>query len=182
MEDLSSGLGDRYRYVAYEKFRMGHELTIYGIIEGATASSDDYRRFQRLNEEVIKQLPNDDEWPWLVRDMFQFPAMEPIGTYQTQIIHFGLSMKDGVPLENSDNYDPIKNWRNPCRDSITGWIEKFEKLLSKMYWIHAAVHVNTDFEPERKFSYIISRESIELMCQSDNPQPVTDWELSVIAT
>ena len=163
-------------------WKMGHELTIYGIIEGATASSDDYRRFQRLNEEAINRLPDDDEWPWMTRDMFQFPATEPVGTYQTQIVHFGLSMKDGVPLKDSADYDPIENWRNPARDSITGWIEKFEKLLSQMYWYYAAVHVNTDFEPERKFSYTITRESIELMCKSAEPQPVTDWELSVIAT
>ena len=161
---------------------MGHELTIYGIIEGATGPPGDYRRLQRLNEEVISQLPSEDEWPWMTRDMFQFPATEPIGTYQTQIIHFRLSMKDGVPLKNSDNYDPIANWRNPARDSITGWIQKFERLLSQMYWFYAAIHVNTDFEPERKFSYIVTVESIKLMCKSDSPQPVTDWELSVTAT
>ena len=165
---------------------MGHEVIIYGIIEGASAGPRDYRLHQRKNETVLESLPETDDWPWLTRAMFQLPSPHPQGTYQTQIIHFGLSMKDGAPLNRAggyDNgYDPLTNWRDPARDSITGWIEKFENLLRQMFWWGADVYIHTDFEPDRKFCYTISDAAIKSLCDANDPIPVTDWTLTVTAT
>ncbi len=165
---------------------MGHELIIYGVIEGAVAGQRSHSHLHGRNEAVIESLPETDDWPWLTRAMFQLPAGRPQGTYRTQIIHFGLSMKDGIPLNRSGGYDdgyhPIHSWRHPARDSITGWIEKFETLLRQMYWFGADVHVHTDFEPDRKFSYVLTDTSFKAMCDPHDPKPINDWTLSVTAT
>jgi len=164
---------------------MGHELIIYGIIEGATAGPNDFTLLHRRNETVINALPETDDWPWLTRAMFQLPGERPQGTYHTQIIHFGLSMKDGAPPNRQkgyvDGYDPIHNWRNPVRDSITGWMEKFESLLRQMYWYGADVHVYSDFEPNRRFSYVLSDTALKAM-GDPHRKPIDDWHLSVTAT
>jgi len=123
---------------------MGHEVVIFGSIQGMVGKNDWARN---RNESAINDLPSEDGYPWFNRDLFAFAKNSPRGIYQTQIFHFGLSMKDGAPLIQDGSYEsgyhPIENWRNPQRHSVTQWIEKFEDLLRKMYWLGADVFVET---------------------------------------
>lgn len=111
-----------------------------------------------MNREALLQVPEDDEWPWIVRGIFALPAAHPQGTYRRQIIHFGLSIKD----------DPSD------RSIWDTWLGKFERVLRSMYWWSAAVHVETDFEPPRKFEWIPT-ESAMAKLREDPPQPVAEW-------
>ena len=141
---------------------MSHQAVIYGVIEGATYTTGDYRRLQEHNAKVISTLPDTDEWPWLVKAMFALPAPYPEGTFQDQIIHFGASFKD-------DPYD------RSCWDE---WFEKFERLLQRMFWYSATVVLETDFEPDRKFQWIPDDQACEKMV-SANPQPISSWSKTV---
>lgn len=142
---------------------MGHEATVFGCIEGATWRSEDYDRLQRLNAAVLAELPAEDEWPWLVRGMFALPAGWPQGTYRSQIIHFGASLKD----------DP---WDRSCWDT---WLGKFEALLGRLYWFSAVVHLQTEFEPDRLFRWLPTAAAVDRMV-ADTPRCVQEWVRSVI--
>ena len=138
---------------------MGHEVTLYGMIDGATyRSGEEFRLRQDRNRAVIEALPLEDEWPWLTRQLFALPGAWPQGTYQGQVIHFGLSMKD----------DPGD------QDRLEPWLLKFEQLLSRMFWFWACVHIMTEFEPELRFEWTPTESSLNIMC-SDAPQPITGW-------
>lgn len=181
MENRLPPLGYRKRYVA-----MGHEIVIFGCIQGVAGETGALKEMQLCNELAICELPLTDDWPWLTQPMFAFSRERPIGFYLTQVFHFGLSMKDGIPLNQNEGYkngyDPILNWRNSSRDSITNWMAKFEALLRNMYWYGADVHVETDFEPRRLFTYELTGGSLDAMLKADCPIPVKDWKLSVVAT
>ena len=138
---------------------MGHELVIHGAIEGATWRSEDFRALQAQNEMVLSELPKADNWPQLVGDMFALPAPEPIGTYRTQVIHFGASFKE------------------EGRDALAAWLKKFENLLSKMWWHRAKLIANTE-RSERVYSWEPeSSWSTEL--GSMEPSPVARWKRQV---
>jgi hypothetical protein len=141
---------------------MGHEVIIYGKIEGLFRIGEVHRMLQERNEAVLAELPEEDEWPRLVRGMFALPAPWPDGTYLSQCIHFGASFKDD-PLDRS------------CWD---GWIGKFETLSSRLFWIAATVHLETEFESHRIFTWLPTSASINLMTAED-PQPVHEWERKV---
>src|SRR5262245_48048466 len=102
---------------------MGFQLTVYGKIDGIQSLSE-------RNALVLDSLPEQDEWPWLVKRMFTMPAPWPQGTYRSQCIHFGATFKD-------DPSDPSRFFE---------WIEKFEGLLKKLYWISANLHLEREFE------------------------------------
>ena len=95
---------------------MTQQTIIYGYIQGAEWMSSDLRKLHRLNREVIHAMPVKDKFPYLTQGMFAIPGDEPEqGTFRSQIIHFGGSMKE-VEVQ----------WRQ--------WLEKFEALLRKLYW------------------------------------------------
>lgn len=137
---------------------MGHEVIIFGSIEGA-----DTERLRALNAAALAELPAEDEWPWLVRGMFALPAGWPRGTYRTQVIHFGASFKD-EPQDQS------------CWD---GWVGKFEAALRQLYWWSATLHLVSEFEPERMFRWLPTAAAVDRMV-CDSPQPVQEWVRSVI--
>jgi hypothetical protein len=137
---------------------VAHEVIVFGCVEGA-----DSERLKALNMATLAELPAEDEWPWLVRGMFALPAGWPQGTYRSQVIHFGASLKD----EPGD------------RSPWDGWIGKFEALLRRLYWWSVTLHLITEFEPERVFRWLPSAVAVECMA-GDPPQPVQEWERSVI--
>ena len=160
---------------------MGHQVIIYGMVEGASLGGQGSRGFrvqQAHNESVIDNLPTDDNWPWLTRAMFALPGSNPLGTYREQIIHFGLSIKDRPPISPNSAYDPEHGWPKADRKCVYGWIEKFEHLLRKLFWYGADVHVSTEFEPDRVFCYTPTKAAFDKMI-SENPQPIDEWELSI---
>lgn len=98
---------------------MGHEVIIYGAIECAW-HFDQMQLQQSHNKSVLGNLPTTDEWPWLTRSMFTLPDCYPQGIYQTPVIHFGLSMKDGVPRDSCtiESSEPV--WPMRERECVDG--------------------------------------------------------------
>ena len=161
---------------------MGHEIIIFGSIQGLVGRNDWARK---RNESAIAGLPVEDEHPWFNRDLFSFAENRPMGIYQTQVFHFGLSMKDGPPLIRDGSYEsgyhPIENWRNAKRRSVTEWIQKFENLLRKMFWFGADVFIETEFEPTRLFSYELAPDAHLPNIENATPVPDQQWLINVIA-
>jgi hypothetical protein len=142
---------------------MGHEAIIYGRIEGAHWNAGErFSWTHELNQNAIASIPASDEWPWLVRGMFALPSPWPMGTYRTQIIHFGASIKD----EPGDE----RVW-----ESFT---TKFEAVLGTLYWYSAVLHLQTDFIPHRLYKWVPTPAALSRL-HDDPPQPITDWERSV---
>ena len=142
---------------------MGHEATVFGCIEGATWHSGvDYRRLQVLNAGVIHALPDDDDWPFLTGKMFALPAPEPSGTYRSQIIHFGMSLKD-------DPHD---------RAVWDVWLGKLERVIRQLYWFSVIAYVRTDFEPARIYRWSPTPKAVEQM-MSEPHQPISEWARTV---
>ena len=142
---------------------MGHEAIVTGYIDGTHwRVGERYRWTHDLNREALAQVPADDDWPWVVRGIFALPAAYPQGTYRSQIIHFGLSIKD----EPSD------------RGIWDVWLGKFEAVLRQLYWLRAVAHLETDFEPDRTFEWLPTDSAVGRL-YDDPPQPVTEWTRSV---
>ncbi len=137
---------------------MAHEVILYGSIEGV-----EHERLRALNAAALADLPAQDEWPWLVRGMFALPADWPQGTFRSQVIHFGASLKD-EPQDRA------------CWDA---WIGKFEEVLRRLYWYSATLHLVTEFEPDRVFRWIPTPAAAALLSH-EPPQPVQEWERSLI--
>ncbi|MDG3004387.1 hypothetical protein [Paludisphaera mucosa] len=138
---------------------MGNEAIVYGRILGATWNvGDRFRCMYDLNREALSAVPEDDDWPWVVRDIFALPAPYPQGTYRRQVIHFGLSIKD-------DPYDRIL-WDE--------WLGKFEQVLRRLYWWSAAAHIETDFGPPRTIEWAPTEAAMGRL-YDDPPQPVSEW-------
>jgi hypothetical protein len=144
---------------------MGHEATLYGVILAGDGSGGEgfhhIRRLQLWNHAILNRLPSQDDWPWLVRGMFNVPYERPVGLYRTQVITFGESLKD----------DPSD------RGCWNEWLEKFETLLRRLYWWSAVVHLRTDFEGERVIQWTPTAEAVRLLWD-DPPQPICLWTRS----
>ena len=111
---------------------MAHVTYIYGMIRGASWKTEDYYKLQRENQAVIKSIPEQDtdEWPWINRSMFSIPNDQ--GRFRDQIITIGGSYRS---LEYG--------WSK--------WLEKFEKIISQMYWYYVVIRV--DFEYTKEYTY-----------------------------
>lgn len=87
----------------------------------------------RHNQRALLALPSADGWPFLCREMFSVPGADVFsGTFQTQVIHFGMSYR-AVEYE----------WEQ--------WVKKFESLLRNMYWANAVVHLETELAGHHTF-------------------------------
>jgi hypothetical protein len=131
---------------------------VFGCIEGAELAP-----LRTRNASTLAALPVEDEWPWLVRGMFSLPADWPQGTYRTQVIHFGASLKD-EPHDRS------------CWDA---WLGKFEAVLRRLHWWSATLNLRTEFEPERVFRWVPSQTAIDAMV-GNPPHCVQEWTRSVV--
>jgi hypothetical protein len=137
---------------------MSSESIIYGFIESATWRQEEYRRYQSRNLHLLSELPEKDKYPFLSKGMFSAPGFEPgQGTHRVHVIHFGASMKnfefEEVPL----------------------WVEKFEQLLSKLYWFRATAHIITEMDLTYRFDWSIHPEVIATYHAGD-PSPSRRWE------
>ncbi|MEZ5482819.1 MAG: hypothetical protein R3E73_11810 [Porticoccaceae bacterium] len=75
-----------------------------------------------MNKAALSSLPAAESWPIISREMFsKTPGM--ISLQHTHVTHFGASCQ-GIEDE----------WKH--------WLEQFENLLRKMYWVSATVHRN----------------------------------------
>ncbi|MEM8532206.1 MAG: hypothetical protein AAGF95_15280 [Chloroflexota bacterium] len=137
---------------------MAHETIIYGSIEGATYTANEYRKYQHINAEIIRTLPDEDEYPFLSRHMFSFPPADVCrGTFRTQIIHFGASIK-GLEWEEVDV-----------------WIVKFEGLLKRLYWFEATVHIKPEIDSPYLFTWVPKVSPVSTHNRHGKLLPVTEW-------
>ena len=142
---------------------MGHEAIVYGRVVGASwRVGERFTWTHDLNRQALAAVPEDDDWPWVVRGIFALPAAYPQGTYRRQVIHFGLSIKD----EPSD------------RGIWDVWLGKFERALRGLYWWSAVAHIATDFEPPRVIEWVPTEAAMGRL-YDDPPQPVAEWVRSV---
>lgn len=113
---------------------MDQESIVYGCIKDVSTSMVESERI-RTNREAMLSLPHADEWPFLSQEMFSIPSVNsPFFNYQTEVMHFGASYK-AVEYE----------WDQ--------WIAQFESLLSKMYWVSATVHLETELSGTHTFTW-----------------------------
>ncbi len=113
---------------------MDQESIVYGCIKDAGYFNSDGER-RAVNRQAMLQLPRADEWPFLCQEMFAIPKLEAMqGNYQTEVMHFGASYK-AVEYE----------WEQ--------WINMFEELLGRMYWVSATVHLETELSGTHTFTW-----------------------------
>ena len=116
---------------------MSEESVVYGCIKDMVFADDgeEIRLRRGANRNALQALPGVEDWPLLSREMFSSPSdavvLEDLHTYVT---HFGSSYK-------SVEYE----WET--------WIERFEELLRKMYWVSATVHLETEFNGTHTFTW-----------------------------
>ncbi len=113
---------------------MDQESIVYGCIKDIP---DNTRHADRIiaNREAMLSLPNADEWPFICQEMFSIPQNNVLtNNYQTDVMHFGASYK---AVEHE--------WDQ--------WIAQFESLLSKMYWVSATVHLETELSGTHTFTW-----------------------------
>jgi hypothetical protein len=135
---------------------MGHVSIVYGIIIGAPSKIPDYHKLQHLNNKVLASLPENDNFPWVTKNMFHFQDPENIeGTYREQIIAFAASYKE-IEYE----------WEV--------WLEKFESVLKQLYWISAKIHLETDFRGSYVYEWVFDINQTDNWT-SDNPTPTSIW-------
>lgn len=113
---------------------MDQESIVYGCIKDAAVPGDESSR-RRANRLAMLGLPTADGWPFLCQEMFSLPSQEiDHANYQTEVMHFGASYK-AVEYE----------WEQ--------WLEQFEELLSRMYWVSATVHLETELSGKHTFTW-----------------------------
>jgi len=117
---------------------VDQESIVYGIIKDVPmAPEDDGQKRRMVNSASLLDLPQtlDVNSPFLCGDMFTMPGLDVFsGAYHTQVIHFGASYR-AVEYE----------WER--------WMQKFEELLSKMYWVSATVHLETELSGNHTFHW-----------------------------
>ncbi len=109
------------------------ESVVYGCIKNvAPLDSTEHRR---SNRQAMLELPSAESWSLLNREMFAVPDKH-CGDLElsTDVMHFGASYR-GVEHE----------WQY--------WLEQFEKLLRKMYWVSATVHLETELSGLHSFVF-----------------------------
>lgn len=115
---------------------MEQETIVYGVIKDVASNDLAFLQRSRLiNCDAILDLGDVDAFPYLTTSMFSIPTGElEQGTYQTQVIHFAAS------------YQAVEyHWEQ--------WIEKFEQLLKRMYWMAATVHLETELSGNHTFHW-----------------------------
>ena len=109
------------------------ESVVYGCIKNIALL--DNAEHRRNNREAMLGLPSADSWSLLNREMFALPERGS-GDLElsTEVMHFGASYQ-GVEHE----------WQY--------WLQQFENLLRKMYWVSATVHLETELSGLHSFVF-----------------------------
>ncbi len=116
---------------------MDQESIVYGCIKDLVSDpqNDTSITRRKTNRQAMLSLPPAEDWPFLCREMFSVPSEMNDGQgYQTEVMHFGASYK-AVEYE----------WDQ--------WIEEFEKMLQKMYWVSVTVHLETELSGTHTFTW-----------------------------
>lgn len=135
---------------------MGMRTTIYGYIEEMDFWKDPVRsKVRKHNSAIISSLPIADEWPPLSKEMFAIANnlknhSGPNFEYSGRVIHFGANLK-------SVEYE----WQE--------WKNKFESLLTNLFFIEARVHFKTEYSPLETSSWRI--DLLKYKVKHDNLMP-----------
>ncbi|WP_208306288.1 hypothetical protein [Hymenobacter defluvii] len=133
---------------------MGMATRLYGCIEEyGLLKGIKQNEVYHHNRKVIGNLPIKDEWPPLTRNMFAIthcdlnrPGINY--AYSGRIIHFGANFKS---IEHE--------WRE--------WKDKFENLLTRLYWLSAAVHFKTEYTDIQTFTWEIDLDKWSIPYESN---------------
>ena len=126
---------------------MSNETRIFGYIEVPVATGIDIERAIELNWKAINLLPDEGEWPWLIKGMFSL-SPERVG-YRGRLFHFAAAI-NGID----------EGWNE--------WLKKFERLLKKMFWITTEIKLITEYSGQHDYSWVA-----EL---PDSVTPIRNWE------
>jgi hypothetical protein len=116
--------------------------------------------FRRANDAVLADLPADDAWPPLCRSLFSVTGNDSLhGSYSGQrLIYFAGHF-------------------NHLVSHLGKWLDKFEWLLRRLYWLDAEVLLMHAWSgPPVVLQYSVSKETV-LQYMGDAPQPPQAWEL-----
>jgi hypothetical protein len=145
---------------------MGHRTTISGHIQElwyVNANERQNRWLLESNSRVIDSLPIEDDFPPLSRRMFSFSPLSPSGrgelltsTYRGRVIYFGGSF--------SSIFD---GWEE--------WLTKFENLLRRLYWEHAAVVLITEYLGNYFYHWDAFVPDYDFISR---PEPIQKWRFT----
>ena len=109
------------------------ESVVYGCIKNIAVERGVEHR--QNNRAAILELPSAESWSLVNRDMFALPERQCANLHlTTDVMHFGASYQ-GVEHD----------WKY--------WLEQFENLLRKMYWVSATVHLETELSGLHSFVF-----------------------------
>lgn len=138
---------------------MGNQAVVYGFIEGFQNFPTD-RMYADWNRSVLGNLPEDDDYPYLVKEMFSISESNVVSLrYCFQIIHFGASYK---------NID--EDWET--------WLVKFETLLSKLYWGRAVVHLDAEMIGKYRYEWLAQKAAASFNSEGILSEPNYSWEFT----
>ena len=116
--------------------------------------------FRGPNDAALAELPADDVWPPLYRSMFTVTGDDSLhGSFRGQrLIHFA----------GHFNY---------LVSDLGEWLDKFERLLRRLYWLNAEVLLMHAWSgPPMILRYDVTRETV-LQYMGDGPRRPQAWEL-----
>ena len=142
---------------------MSELMTLYGCIKGAFGSRQDFYGLYKKNKVIIDNLPETDDLPPLTRNIFTVPLDYSTpegkpGFYRVQMIHFGASFNNLSNLWNQ-------------------WLEKFERLLKRLYWYEANIHLDVELYGSYHYIWKVNTEEIQRFYEKP-PIPVGKWTFS----
>lgn len=112
---------------------MSYTSIVYGRILSGNSIDE--------NKKVINDLDDEQPFPWILKEMFYFSALERPYYFDSQIITFGATYKQ-------------------VEDDLTSWIIKFESILTKLDFITAKIQIETEicgtydfFWKNKKYNY-----------------------------
>lgn len=131
---------------------MQEESVVYGCIKDTVYEQDVAARVQ-VNRSALESLPAAEDWPLLCREMFATTRHATDIDLHTEVVHFGASY-NGIEYE----------WQL--------WLEQFEGLLQKMYWVSVSVQLETEMSGTHSFTWYTTDEfhqpgssDIQLRCE-----------------
>lgn len=131
---------------------MGHSTNVYGIISNLVGPQKD--TVWTKNMEIINSLPYEDcEYPCISSRMFS-KDFQP--GWEERVIHFAA------------------NYKNLEFEYLQEWVSKFEGLLSRMMWLYATAHIETDISGRYRIDWTVDNKLL-LDWKSNDWVPTSKW-------
>lgn len=142
---------------------MSNENIVFAYIREAFPSyrKDDQQMFQRCNDAALNDWPVADTWPPLVRGMLSVTGEGDLGgSFRGHRLISIVGTFNGIEVRG-----------------MIQWLEKFEALLRRVYWIEAEVYSLGGWEGGRcRFLYRVPMETI-IAYSGESPMLPTTWKL-----